>query len=94
MDKVLIVYTMEGCPYCDMIKNQLKENSIDFYDRDISKYEKEFDMFVEVVGSDYVPAFMIVENANSDEPTPHLFTPENDFSTIDEGVEIIKQFIL
>ena len=48
MDKVLIVYTMEGCPYCDMIKNQLKENSIDFYDRDIFKYEKEFDMFVEV----------------------------------------------
>jgi glutaredoxin len=94
MDKALILYTMDGCPYCDMIKNQLKENNIDFYDRDIFKYEKEFDMFVEVVGSDYVPAFMIVEDVHGEDPKPHLFTPENDFSTIDEGVEIIKQFIL
>ncbi len=37
---------------------------------------------------------MIIENPESENPTPHLFTPDQHFQTIDEGVEIIKQFIL
>ena len=60
MDKVLILYTMEGCPYCDMIKNQLRENNIEFYERDIDEYEKEFNLFTEIVGNEYVPSFMII----------------------------------
>lgn len=94
MDKVVILYTMKGCPFCDMIKNQLTENEVFFHERDVNEYEKEFDMFVEIVGSDYVPAFMLVEDVNGDDPKPFLFSPENDFETIDEGVEIIKNFIL
>lgn len=94
MDKVVILYTMEGCPFCDMIKTQLTENGIEFYNRDIEKYEEEFDMFVEIVGSDYVPAFMIVEDSEGENPKPYLFSPDSDFDTIDEGVEIIKKFVL
>ena len=94
MDKVLILYTMKGCPFCDMIKTQLNENHIEYHERDINKYEKEFDLFSEITKSEYVPAFMIIENPESENPTPHLFTPDNHFQTIDEGVEIIKQFIL
>lgn len=85
---------MKGCPYCETIKTQLNENQIDYYERDINENEKEFDMFVNIVGSDYVPAFMIVEDSESENPKPHLFSPENDFNTIEEGVEIIKNFIV
>lgn len=85
---------MEGCPFCDMIKNQLTENGIEFYNRDIEKYSDEFDMFVEIVGSEYVPAFMIVEDSEGENPKPHLFSPDNDFNTIEEGVDIIKKYIL
>ena len=94
MDKVVIVYTMKGCPYCEMIKEQLNETGIEYYVRDIHDYEDEFDMFCEIVGNDYVPAFMLVEDADSDNPKPKLFSPEGDFNTIEEGVEIIKNFIL
>lgn len=94
MDKVLILYTMEGCPYCDMIKNQLRENNIEFYERDIDEYEKEFNLFTEIVGNEYVPSFMIIENIEEENPTSHLFSPEINFNTIDEGVEIIKKYIL
>jgi glutaredoxin len=94
MDNIVILYTMEGCPFCDMIKNQLTENGIEFYNRDIEKYSDEFDMFVEIVGSEYVPAFMIVEDSEGENPKPHLFSPDNDFNTIEEGVDIIKKYIL
>jgi len=93
MDKVVVVYTMKGCPYCDMIKTQLKENEIEFHERDIDEYQEEFDLFVEVTNSDYVPAFMILEDVESEKPTPHLFTPDSHFETIEEGVEIIKKFL-
>ena len=44
-DLNVIVYTMKGCPFCDMIKKQLNECEIDYHERDINKYEKEFDLF-------------------------------------------------
>ncbi len=51
-------------------------------------------MFVEITGKDYVPAFMLVDESESDEPVPMLFAPEVDFNELTEGVEIIKKFIL
>jgi hypothetical protein len=71
----------------------LKENEIEFYDRDINEYSDEFDMFVELTGKDYVPAFMLVDESESDEPIPILFAPEVDFDELEEGLEIIKKFL-
>jgi hypothetical protein len=71
----------------------LKENEIEFYDRDINEYSDEFDMFVELTGKDYVPAFMLVDELESDEPIPMLFAPEVDFDELEEGLEIIKKFL-
>ena len=85
---------MEGCPHCTVFKNMLLENNIPFYDRDINEYGDEFDIFVELTGKDYVPAFMLIDESESDEPIPMLFAPETDFNELTEGVEIIKKFIL
>ena len=30
------VFTTKTCPYCDMLKNYLKQNNIDFQDIDVS----------------------------------------------------------
>ena len=94
MDNIVILFTMEGCPFCQIMKDKLKESDIEYHERDIDENEEEYSLFSEVSGSDFVPAFMIIENPESENPTPHLFTPDNHFQTIDEGVEIIKQFIL
>jgi glutaredoxin len=48
MDKVVILYTMEGCPYCLMIKDKLNELSIPYIDRDINEHKDEYDVFVEI----------------------------------------------
>jgi glutaredoxin len=94
MDNLVVLYTMKGCPFCDMMKKQLVEENIEYHERDIDNHEEEHNLFVEITGSDYVPAFMIVENYDSKNPTSHVFAPEKHFNEITEGVEIIKKYML
>lgn len=89
-NSLLVLYTMEGCPFCIMMKDQLTESGIPFIERDVSKYEKEYDMFVEVAGNDMLPAFMIIKVSRKGNDVS-LFAPERDFMEIKEGVEIIKE---
>jgi glutaredoxin len=84
---------MKGCPFCDMMKGQLTESNITFYERDIDEHKEEYDMFVEITENDYVPSFMIVEEYG-EEPNSLLFAPERDFNEISEGVDIIKKHLL
>lgn len=92
-NKLVIIYSMKGCPHCTTFKQMLKDNDIEFYDRDIDEYSNEFDMFVEITGKDYVPAFMLVDESESDEPIPMLFAPEVDFNELEEGIQIIQKFL-
>ena len=41
--KVTILYSMKGCPFCDMIKEEFKKNDIFYIDRDINEFEDEYD---------------------------------------------------
>ena len=92
-NKLVILYTMKTCPHCTDFKQMLKDNDIQFYDRDLDEYSDEFDMFIELTGKDYVPAFMLVDESESDEPIPMLFAPEVDFNELEEGLQIIKKFL-
>tara|TARA_R110000868_G_scaffold31455_2_gene115367 strand:- start:737 stop:1024 length:288 start_codon:yes stop_codon:yes gene_type:complete len=91
MDKIVILFTMEGCPYCVQMKDQLRESNIDFVERDIHEHKDEYDMFVEITENDFVPAFMIVESPDTDDHKSYLYAPERDYDEIEEGVEIIKE---
>ena len=90
MANLLVAYTMKGCPWCDTFKEQLKENKIKFKERDIEKYKEEYDLFVEVTGNDFVPAFMIVDTETED---AKLFAPDRDFQDINEAIGIIKDIL-
>ena len=90
MDKILVLFTMKGCPFCDMMKDKLVAEGIEYHDRDIEEHEDEYNIFVEITNNEYVPAFMIIENPD-EKPETHLFAPDRDYSGIDEGVEIIKE---
>jgi glutaredoxin len=91
MEQLIILYTMNGCPFCEMIKEQLNVENIPFYERDINQHEKEYDMFVEATdGNEFVPAFMIIETDGKNHKTK-LFAPERDYKEIEDGVKIIKE---
>jgi len=93
MDKILVVYTMKGCPWCDLLKKQLKESNLDFYDRDINIHENEYKDFVKITNSEFIPAFLIIDNQN-EEPVNYFYVPDKHFETIDEGVKIIKEHFI
>jgi glutaredoxin len=92
MDKLVVLFTMKGCPYCEQMKEQLKESNLEFVERDINEHEEEYDLFVEVTENDYVPAFMIIESPEH-EPKTHLFAPDRDFESIEDGVGIIREHL-
>jgi glutaredoxin len=92
MDKVVILFTMESCPYCHMLKEMLDKENINYYDRDINKHKEEYDMFVEATQNEFVPAFMLIESPESEEPSTNLYAPERDFDDLEDGVGIIKEF--
>jgi glutaredoxin len=93
MDKVVILFTMESCPYCHMLKEMLDKENITYYDRDINEHKEEYDMFVEATKNDFVPAFMLIESPESEEPSTNLYAPERDFDDLEDGVSIIKEFV-
>lgn len=93
MDKVAVIFTMKGCPFCVELKEMLEKEDIFFVDRDIHEHEEEYDLFVELTGNDFVPAFMLIESPESNEPITELFAPDRDFDDINEGFEIIKNFL-
>jgi glutaredoxin len=61
MDKVVVLFTMKGCPFCVDLKNMLNESNIEYFDRDIDEYKEEYEMFVEITENEYVPAFMLID---------------------------------
>jgi hypothetical protein len=90
-EQLIVIYTMKGCPFCVIMKEQLASYDIPFIERDIVEEEEEYDLFVEAVdGNDFVPAFMIVESDGETYKTK-LFAPDRDFIEVTDGVNIIKE---
>ncbi len=78
------VFSMKGCPHCDNLKKQLKENNIDFIVLDVDKHEKLYEQFSKKVDSEFLPAIMVGKTA---------FLPDRSFNTINEAVDIIKSHL-
>ena len=55
MDSQIVLFTMEGCPYCYDFKKMLNDNDIEFTELDINENQEEYDMFVQITGNDFVP---------------------------------------
>ena len=60
-DLSVVVYTMQGCPFCQDFKDMLQKEGIEFFDRDIDKHKQEYDIFSEITKNDMIPALLIIE---------------------------------
>jgi glutaredoxin len=79
------VFSMKGCPHCDNLKKQLKENNIEFLELDVDEHEELYENFTKKVGNDFLPAILMGKNA---------FVPDRSFQTINEAVELVKKHLL
>jgi glutaredoxin len=89
-DLNVIVYTMEGCPFCTEFKDMLTKEGIEFFDRDIDKYEKEYEIFSEVTDNDMIPALLIIEGDGKNHQS-FLYAPDRNYVELTEAVDIINQ---
>jgi glutaredoxin len=94
--KKVLVYTMKNCPYCINVKKMLKENKIDFLERDIEEFQDEYSRFVKKTKNDYLPAFTLLEmNEDKKEIIDMKFLlPDESFKDIKEAVEKVSKFLL
>ena len=93
--KVVVVYTMKGCPFCGIIKEELDKESIPYVERDIDEYVEEYNEFSKVTENEYVPALMLLTlDENDDASNVKLLAPDRDFQDIYEGVSMAKKYIL
>ena len=91
MEQLIVLYTMESCPFCVMMKEQLEKENIPFIMRDIDEEMEEYDLFKKAVGGNvFVHAFMIIETDGENHNTK-FFAPERDYDEIEDGVKIIKE---
>ena len=90
----IIVYTMEGCSHCANFKKLLDEAKIKYYDRDVFKYQKEYDMYVKVTKSEYIPSLLLIETDDDNNERSIFYAADKDFSTIHEGLSLVKKHII
>lgn len=86
MSNDLKLYGFDGCPYCQELKELLDKDNIiyEYIDIDDDKNHEHCKKMFEIADSEKVPMFVIGKK---------IFVPEKSFSTIPEGVELIKRFL-
>ena len=60
MDKLIILYSQQGCPYCIELKESLDNENIDYVVRDIDKYRLEWDKVNKITDNEYVPTALVL----------------------------------
>lgn len=84
---------MQGCPHCQEMKKLLDESKIKYDERDIHKFEKEYDLFVEATSNEFVPAFMLLTINNNKPSGVELLAPDRDFQDLNEACDKIKKYL-
>lgn len=65
----IVVYSKEGCPFCSLLKNELRKRSLTYEEVDLSD-DSERQLFYERVGVRTVPQLYLAdENHTLEEPT-------------------------
>ncbi len=86
----IVLYSMEGCPYCDELKGYLQNEGMDYKPIDIEEKEHLWEKVKNITGEDYVPTAMVV---NTDTGSPKFFVPDVHFEEPKECFELVKDYI-
>lgn len=81
---------MKDCGFCNSFKKKLKSKNINFLNRDVDEFEEEYELFKELVGNSFVPAFLLMDEEKGD---IKVFAPKRDFITLDEALNKILEAI-
>ena len=86
----IIVFTLNGCGHCKLLKKRLGNLSIPYVEIEVSENETIWKQVVEQTGHDVLPTVFIKKNNDDD---GFVYVPGRDYQNEDEIIEIIKTYI-
>jgi glutaredoxin len=90
MPNKIIVFTLNGCGHCSVLKGQLNKDGVEYTEIEVSKNKEIWDQVVKQTGHNSLPTVFISLNGEDDGP---VFVPGRDYQNKDEIVKIIKTYI-
>ena len=90
MSNKIIVFTLNGCGHCSVLKKQLNKDNIEFTEIEVSKNKEIWDQVVKQTGHNSLPTVFISLNGEDDGP---VYVPGRYYQDKDEIVKIIKTYI-
>lgn len=89
MSKHVILFTMEGCGACKVLKEELKRVNVTYIDMDIDNHPILWEEFILNTGIGYVPSIFIVESETEIGTT---LSPGKDFDgPLDAAVKLMEK---
>ena len=82
MEKI-IIYTMETCPYCKIIKEELTKNNIEFEERLTSEFQEEWSDTTSLTRIPTTPTIVYKNN---------FFLPGRDFGNPQGLINLLENF--
>lgn len=86
----IIIFTLNGCGHCKILKKKLDKLSILYTDIEVTENETIWKQVVEQTGHDVLPTVFIKKENGDDGP---VYVPGRDYQNEDEIIEIIKTYI-
>ena len=83
MKEKITIYTNKTCPYCDQVKEKLKESSIKFIEKDIVESKEEWESVYNLTANPVTPTIKIGNE---------FLLPGRDFQHPQNLVDIIPNF--
>jgi glutaredoxin len=87
----IIVFTLDGCSHCVILKSKLNEETIPFTEIEITLNEKIWDKVVEQTGHNVLPTVFI---KYQDTDTGPVFIPGKDYESPEDLIPKIKKHLL
>lgn len=87
----IIVFTLDGCSHCVILKSKLNEETIPFTEIEITLNEKIWDKVVEQTGHNVLPTVFI---KYEDTDTGPVFVPGKDYESPEDLIPKIKNHLL
>ena len=86
----LTLFTFKFCKHCNLLKEKLDKENIEYFDFDVEKHREYWLEIVEIIGIDIVPTVYIKEE-NKDIGV--FYIPGRDFYLEEEILGIIRSYM-
>lgn len=86
----IVVFTLEGCIYCENLKDKLNDSNIEFLEIEINSNPLLWEQVVQQTTYDYLPTVFIKLGESNNGP---VFVPSIDYEDADDLLIKIQEYL-